>query len=454
MPTSGEFSEEARVKRWIVVVLIVLAVVLLLSPGIVGRLAERNIEKNIAWADAESSRVSVSTERFERGWFTSAGRHRVALESGTLRTAIDVYANEGGRDGPPALIVSTRIDHGLLPLSSLSRESGTLLPGLASTVSTFQIDPGSGELLEVPGTLYSKVGLSGASKSRLLLQGGSVLHEKMSAEWQGADLVITTNPSSGAFGVAGNTGPFSITENNEIVRFGAITVDLEQVRSEYGFNVGHAELELGGLQVESMLSPFGIASMSLNARNDIRNKRMNAHSVFSLDDVSIPNFGSLDLATDLTVAGLDAAPLRVITEALREAQSSADPELALQMLYPDIEDEVQSLVAAGGEIRFDQLDVTLPQGMLETSLKIEFAELADDVAFSWPAVLLAMTASMDIRMPVELYEFAQMMSPEAASLVAMGILKRDGDSYLMVAEYAQGLLNVNGVPMPIPMPGM
>jgi len=442
------------VKRWIVVVLIVLAVVVLVSPGIVGRLAESNIEKNILWADEESTRVSVTTERFDRGWFTSAGQHRVVLESGTLRTAIDVYAADSARVGPPALIINTRIDHGLLPLSSLGRDSGSVAPGLANTASTFQIDPGNGELYEVPATLYSKVGLSGASESRLLLQSGSVGYENMSAEWQGANLEISTNPSSGAFGIEGTIEPFSISENNEAVRFGAMTINVAQVRREHEFNIGTAELEMGGLQIESALTPFAIASMSLSAKNDVRAERMSAHSVFSLTDVALPNFGSLDLATELTIDGLDAASLRVITDAVQDAQDAADPELAMQLLYPEIESDIQKLIAAGGRIRFDRFDVTLPQGMLETSIDIQFGELDDAAAFSWSTALLAMTASLDLRMPAALYEFAQMMSPEAGSLVAMGILKRDGDNYVLAAEYAQGLLNVNGAPMPVPMPGM
>jgi uncharacterized protein YdgA (DUF945 family) len=442
------------VKRWIVVALIVLAVVVLVSPGIVGRLAERNIEENIEWADDESPNVSVTTERFDRGWFTSEGRHRVVLEGGSFRNAIDVYTASNSHPDLPALIITTRIDHGLVPLSSLSRDSGSIKPGLASTVSTFQFDPGNGELLEVPGTLYSKVGLAGTTESRFVLEAGSLAHEHLSAEWQGANLTFSTNPSSGAFGIDGNTEPFSISENNEVVHFGAITVGLEQVRSDYGFNVGKIEMQMGGLQVDSAQSPFGIASMSLEAKNDMRDERMNAHSLFSLAEVTIPGFGSLDLATDLTVLGLDAASLQVVTTAIREAQAAADPELAMQLLYPGIEGDVQKLVAAGGKLRFDQFDVTLPQGKLETSMDIQFAELADDVAFSWAAVLLAMTATIDVKMPAELYEFAQMMSPEAGSLVALGILKRDGDHYVMAAEYAQGLLNVNGAPMPVPMPGM
>jgi hypothetical protein len=47
-----------------------------------------------------------------------------------------------------------------------------------------------------------------------------------------------------------------------------------------------------------------------------------------------------------------------------------------------------------------------------------------------------------------------MMNPQAGSLIAMGILQQEGEDYVMKAEYAQGLVSVNGAPMPIPIPGL
>lgn len=441
-------------KRWIVVLLVALAVIVLVSPGIVGRLAEKSIEKNIDWADEENPAVSVTTERFDRGWFSSEGQYRVVFEGGALREAHELYTAETGNADLPALLIDTRIDHGLLPVSSLGRDSGTLAPGLASTRSTFALDDGSGEPIELPGALYTDFGLSGASESRFLLEQGSFDGDAWGADWQGADLTFSTDTSSGDISISGETQSFSISQEDEKVTFGAMTVDVDQVRSQYGINVGSAEVEVGGLQVESAASPFSVGAVVLNAENSIRDQRMNAHSEFSVDAITIPNLGDMDLATELTIERLDAASLSVITEAFKEAQASDNPDLALQMLYPEIEGDIQQLIAAGGMIRFDQFDITLPQGTLETVVDIDFAALDDDQAFSWPAVLLAMTAKIDMRMPAALYEFMQMMNPEAGSLVAMGVLVRDGDDYVMDAEYAQGLLNVNGAPMPVPMPGM
>jgi len=442
------------VKRWIVVLLIVLAVVVLISPGVVGRLAEKNIEENVAWVDSESPTVSIKAEDFDRGWFTSAGRHRVELQGGSLRTAGELYTADSGNRDLPSLVIDTRIDHGLLPVTSLSRDAGSLLPGLASTVSTFQIDPGNGELVPLPGVLYSDVGLTGSSDSRFLLESGSFQNEIFSASWDGADVTVQTNPGSGAVGASGSSEPFSISQNGETVRFGAIAFDVDQVRGDFDFNIGKVEMEIGGLEVISQSSPFSIARFSLTAENEIRDDRVNAESTFALDALTVPNFGNLDVATEMSVEGLDAASLRIVTSAFQEAQAATDPNMALQMLYPEIEADVERLVSAGGTLRFEQFDVTLPQGMLETEVDIKFAELDADATFSWPAVLLGMTAKIDMKMPVELYELVKMMNPEAGSLVAMGLLVREGDHYVMDAEYAQGLLNVNGAPMPIPMPAM
>ena len=75
------------VKKGVVVLLVLLAVVVLVSPAIVGRLAEQSMDENIDWAAMESGAVKVTSEHFDRGWFSSEGQHRVELQEGDLLTA-------------------------------------------------------------------------------------------------------------------------------------------------------------------------------------------------------------------------------------------------------------------------------------------------------------------------------------------------------------------------------
>jgi len=197
-----------------------------------------------------------------------------------------------------------------------------------------------------------------------------------------------------------------------------------------------------------------MGALSLTADTSIDDARLNGTSTFSMQDVVIPGVGNIALAMDISLHSLDAESLGVIAAALREVQDEDNQEAALQAIYPQIEGDVQKLISSGAEIDINQFDLRLPQGKLSTSLQVKFAEMDEDADFSWSSVLLTMTASMNMRIPIALYELVKSMNPEAEALVAMGVLKRSGDDYVMDAEYAQGLLNVNGAPMPIPMPAM
>jgi len=416
-------------KRWLVILLVLLALIILVSPGIVGRLAEKNIAQNIEWAEGDSPGVTIKTESFERGWFTSEGRHRVVIEGGRFRDVTEKYMEATGNPEFPSLIIDTHLDHGPLPISSMA-------PGLASTVSTFQVDPGNGVPIEVPGKLTSQVGLTGSTDSYLLLEAGSFEHEDTSFEWQGVDMTVATNPGSGAISVDGEIKPWKITGEGTVADFGAITITAAQVKSDYGFSVG------------------SIAGLSLSADSAIDDARLNAHTVFGMQTMTIPAVGEVDFTVDLSLEGMDAASIRVIGKALQDVQGEPDPEAALAALYPEIEDELQTLFRKGFSVKVEPFDVSLPQGVLATRLEVDVPESNDSADFNWASVLLGMTASLDLRVPGAIYEMAAMMNAQAGSLVAMGILKPDGEDYVLEAEYAQGLINVNGAPMPIPIPGM
>jgi len=441
-------------KRWLVVLLVLLALIILISPGIVGRLAEQNMEENIRWAETESPGMNITTEDYHRGWFTSEGRHRVVLQGGQFREASKKYAAATGNPELPSLIVDTRFDHGLVPFTSLSREAGSLTPGLASTVSTFQLDPGNGELIALPGTLYSNVSLTGASDSRLLVETGNYEHEDILVNWEGADLAIYSDHHSGELSIHGAIDPIAIDSDDGHSSIGAIRIDADQLRTNYGFNVGPAKITLGTMTLEDDGKKFVFGGMDASMTSTLEDDRVNSTGTVSVRDVAIPGFGNVAMVMNTSMNGFHAESFGAIVKALREAQAADDPELAMQMLFPAIEGDLQTLASSGAELRFDQLDITLPQGTVETKIVMDVAEMDASVDFSWPSVLLKMTASVDIKVPAELFDLARSMNPQAGSLIAMGILQKDGDNYVMVAEYAKGLVTVNGAPMPIPIPGL
>lgn len=432
-------------KKWLVAALVILAVLVLIAPGIVGRLAEQNIEENIDWAERDSPGVNIETERFERGWFTSEGTHRVVLDGGRFAEVSAEYRASTGNAELPSLIIHTALDHGPLP-------GGTLVPGLASTVSTFQIDPGNGQPFDVPGNLTSKVNLDGSSDSRLLLDAGTYDLGEGSIAWEGADLAIASDPGPGSVSVAGEIKPWRIDADGTGVAFSAMTISADQVRSDYGFNVGSVELEMGRVEIVDASAPMSIDSILLSGESSISGDRVNATSTFEMNTMTVPAIGNVSLNMDLAVEGADAAAAAAIGKALQEAQSASDPDTALANLYPTIENDLGTLFRKGLDIRIDRFDIALPQGVVSTRIDLSVPENDVDGGFDWATVLLRTTGKIDMRIPAPIYQMAAMMNAQAGSLVAMGILVQDGEDYVLNAEYAQGLFNVNGSPMPIPMP--
>ena len=432
-------------KKWLVAVLIVLALLVLVAPGIVGRLAEQNIEENIDWAESDSPGVNIQTESFERGWFTSVGRHRVVLEGGQFAAISDDYRDATGNPELPSLLINTEMDHGPLP-------GGALSPGLASTVSTFQVDPGNGELIDVPGTLTSKVGLAGDSDSTLLLEAGSFERDGATIAWQGVDMNIVSNPGPGMVSVDGEIKPWSINDGESSVNFSAITLTADQVRSDYGFSVGSVNMAMGKIEVLEDGAPFSVDGVTITAESSIDGDRVNAQSAIAMNTMTIPVVGDVSFDMDFNLEGADAAAMAAIGTALQDAQSSANPEEALTSLYPEIEDDLAVLLGRGLSVNLDKLDISLPQGTVSSTMEITIPENDAAGPVDWGSVLLQMSGKLDLRIPGAIYQMAAMMSPEAGQMIAMGILVEDGDDYVLSAEYAQGLFSVNGTPMPIPMP--
>ena len=174
-----------------------MVLIIILSPGIIGKLAEESVGENLNWAASESGEVTVTSEQFTRGWFSSEGQHRVELGEGELLTAVQALAGPMEAGDIPVLVVNTHIDHGPIPVTSMSRDKGSLAPGLGSAVSTMQIELPGGAAVDLPGTIYSKLSLGGDLHSNYLLDAGSHSEGDTAAMWSTTDIDVTTNPVSG-----------------------------------------------------------------------------------------------------------------------------------------------------------------------------------------------------------------------------------------------------------------
>ena len=433
-------------KKGVLALIIILALVVLVSPGIVGRMAESSMEEQAQWAAGSASEIVITTEKFDRGWFSSEGVHRVELGQTGPGADIRAAMGLGPGDPSPALVINTTLDHGLIPVTSVTREEGSLMPGLARAVSTMSVEIPGGESWDIPGVVYTNVGLGGGMASNYYLEAGSF--EDVS--WGAGDFLIEANPRNGNIVIDGGVDSVSFGDENssESVELKMLEIEADTVQTEYGFSTGDVRFSIESVTVVEGFQTISLGPMNVEGTTELDGDRVDSDVKMDMTMAGMP-LGDMSINFDLALEGWDAAAFGRVSEALNDAQNNPDPMMAFASMEQDFAD----LVAAGLTLRVDRFDMELPQGTFLSKLEVMVPE-SDRDSFVWTSVLLAMEASADVTIPSGLYDMITMMNPDAQMAVAMGILRPDGDDYVMEAEYKQGLLTVNGAPMPIPLPGM
>ena len=438
-------------KKGVVGVLILLALVVLVSPAIVGRLAEKSMDENLNWAAQESGEVRVTSENFTRGWFSSEGTHRVELQDGDLKSTIMALAGPvASADELPVLIINTKLDHGLIPVSSMSREQGSLAPGLGSAVSTLQLELENGETLDIPGTIYSKVGLAGELLSNYVLEAGSHAEDGATALWGATDIEVKTDPKNGTATFHGTVSSVSVDDGTEKVSLGSLTFAGAQAPTEYGIAVGDVSFELADLGVSvGGNDAGGLRSMSVKATTELDGADVNADATVNMVMQGLPQFGEMSFDMEFGLAGADAELLGRVQRALERMGTSQDPMMA----YAAAEGDLLELFASGFEMNFEQFNVTVPQGTITSKMLFSFKE-KDPAGFAWTSLLMTTEATIDLSIPEPIVEMLLQLQPAAAMAIGGGYLVKSGDAYILAAEMKKGLLTVNGAPIPIPFGAM
>ena len=421
-------------KRWLVVLLVVLAVLVLVSPGLIGQLAEQNIEKGLTEAANEGGRATVTTESYEKGWFTAEGRYRIVFEEGGVREAL-----QAGEPGMPAIILTTRIQHGLLPL-------GDFIPGIANAESTAQLDTGTGQVIDIPGVLSTHIGLGGDSTFRYRADKESfVLGDGDELDWDGADFTVETNATATAFVVDGKILPLQMRgASGDLLNVGTIVIQGEQQRADFGLDVGHGSFDLDRLWARDIDGETSIEGLHFDSESSL--DEAGARFVFrsSVKDMDLPGFADASYEVEISMARLDPEGLGRIIDNLR----NADPETGI---YPELEQDALDLLARGALIEAPRFNVSTPQGDINVVINLDIGAQAPGSPATWLGVLMASDATVQLSVPAMLVEFAQVVSPEMATVMQMGLLVQDGDSYHMEARFKKGVFTVNGAPLPLPL---
>jgi uncharacterized protein YdgA (DUF945 family) len=441
------------VKKSIVVLLVIAAVVVLVSPvvspGLIGRIAEESVDNNLQWAADESEGIVVTSERFDRGWFSSQGRHRIEIRDPGMRDALATLAGREPDEGDPSLIIDTHIDHGLIPVTSVGRPEGSLAPGLGRAVSTLFVEYPDGATMPVPGTIYSTIGLDGLLSANYKVEPGTVEADGSSASWGTTNIELSTDHQTESYFIDGVIESLDVSDAGDTLRLGKTSFSGVQRPGRFELSVGNFEISATSVAVEEAgIETYRLGPVAFSGMSEIDGERVNGDFRMSLGALEIPGYGESDFDLAMRFTGMDGASLGNMMRKLEDADDEATPQ-ELQLL---LQDDIEDLVAEGFVLHVDQFDFALPQGPVSLTMRFTVEE-SDPVDFDLTSLLMTLDAEADLKASQGFVDHAMAMNPDAGAIVGMGYLRKNGDIYEMRAEYAKGLLTINGAPMPIPMGG-
>lgn len=448
----GAFLSSPRVtclKKSFVALLIALALIVLISPGIVGRLAEQSMDENLDWAASENQDLAITSQGFDRGWFSSEGQHRIEITDGELRDFLLSFTDAQNPGDVPALIIDTRLDHGLIPFSSMARKHGTLRPGLGSAVSTLRVAFANGDALDLPGAIYSNVGITGELKSNYLVEPGSIDVDGVRFRWGDSDILLTSNPADGRTRIRGALDAISIEARNETIAIGAVKVFADQVPGRFGFPVGSISASVASIDVTSAGDSMLVGPLDFATSASIAGDRISGETRLRLDNAPLEPFGAANIVVELRLENVDGMAFGRIQRSLRTIPAELHPGAAMAA----IEADVQQLLAAGLQLHVAHLDVELPSGTIATTSNIVLGA-TDPQRFTWVAALLALDATLDVAIPEDVMDFISAWNNTARAAVGLGYLQKNGTVYESHVEVSNGVLTINGAPMQIPLSGL
>ncbi len=450
----------AAVKKFLFFLVVGLFAVLLAVPWFLGSFTERKLEERLdAGADTRPG-MAIVTEEYRRRWFSSDSRHRIVITEPRATEAVrslaggEVFADE------PAIVIDTRIEHGPLPRGA----DAPLRPGLSRAESTFSLHPGTDrDGVPLPGRLVTTMALDGSTHAEFRLQAGS--RELPDAEgrvsWEAAGLDADISADGRRIHTRGRMGGFELVAREgpdggkARIRIADVEGDSVQRYTANGIPVGPIAVTIGTVSVTGDDADVSIRDIRLTSDGELVGELLSGTTEVRVGRIEGGGPGPLSLTLELAMQNVhepSLASLSEIIQTLEGAGSQISPGETYRLMAPDL----ARLAAEGPVLDLRKLGIALPDGEVRLTSYLALAAGGDPAApLEARELLERLAGTVELRIPTRVVEQVRSIAPDAAAqlemLIAAGMLRPDGADYRMQAEYGNGLLTVNGLPLPIPL---
>ena len=110
--------------------------------------------------------------------------------------------------------------------------------------------------------------------------------------------------------------------------------------------------------------------ITMEAATTANGERVSGDMQMYFAATEVPGVGSGSVTLDISVADIDAASAKRITDQLNAMPDDMSEEAMFAMLEPDL----KTVLSSGFAIDFKQFDVELPQGTIDSSIKMSLPE--------------------------------------------------------------------------------
>ena len=451
------------------------------SPYFIGAQAESNVREYVQLFDQEQIGYSAEVISFERGWFSSNAVIRVGLDWATM------FGERSAPNTSTEVLVS--IQHG-----PVLTDQGFSL-GLAAWQA--RID-GAGLEQYVTWNAQQPLYLNQGSVSLT----GTATYQDYVPQMRLTDFLPTVTMSvseyrgdgrytSGSFVYQGNyeqlqigiddemSGEFNVDASAMVIHMDA-EADLRQmVSGEFypmiaNFTLGHVNVT----DADTSLFTMSQLTSSLEARVSDDGELAHIHMGYGADQVVAGGVEVTAVRGQSEFNNISKPFVDAYLEVMKNSANITDPDALAAEMTTVVETHKEALLMAQPEFAMSDMGFTMEQGTMNASMRMGLAELEQVPAQLNEQFLIEnmqATAHMDIAKPLAVWlaktyvitmleangqaaqmdaeQLEQMATQQAAmmlnSFATQGLLKSEGDAYVLDVELAKGLLNLNGQSMPL-----
>ncbi len=461
-------------KKVLIILVVVLAVVFGLAPRWVGGKAQERYQQMVERLSGEG--VQVTNANYDRGWFSAHATTELVLPipSGTNETS--PLPNE------LRFTLDSKVHHG--PITSLG---GFGLAEIDTQVlfNGEQIFPQN-----YPASLRTLVAMDGATRTLLDLPAVKLpqQEDRPAIDFRGLSGVVNADAAFDHADSRWESSGATISGGKvERIEIGTLTADTQYDRGVAGLMLGNVKValtEVTGKGIETDKS-FAMNNLLIEANSNAEGQLVAASIRYHVGALSFDGQEFKDADLRISAANLYAPVLAQIQKAVNEIQSqNIPPEMQGTAVMSTLMTQLPLLLESDPILAIENLQIDTPKGHVEGNFKVQsiglrledlqgdmgfLTKLQADARVKLPESLVRMLIAQRTRQQIDRElamsgqqgdqapseeELQQLVDnateQQIAALIQQGLITRDEQNLASTAHFEQGKLTVNDQELPLP----